>query len=125
MLEVDASATLTDVPRRRRSVAERRLIVEETLQAGASVAVVARKHEVNANQVFGWRKLYLSGRLELQPLGSVRLLPVSLTQAPVKEESTVAPSGSIHIELPGRALISVEGSVDARLIHAVLKGLIS
>jgi hypothetical protein len=42
---------------------ERRRIVEETLAPGASVAVIARTHGVNANQVFQWRKLYHEGRL--------------------------------------------------------------
>lgn len=53
--------------RRYRSKQERRQIVEETLQAGASVAVIARQHGVNANQVLHWRKLYREGRLELEP----------------------------------------------------------
>src|ERR1700675_3577249 len=35
----------------------------ETLIAGASVSRVARRHDVNANQVFYWRKLYREGRL--------------------------------------------------------------
>ena len=39
--------------RRYRSVEERRRIVEETLVPGTSVAIVARAHGVNANQVFG------------------------------------------------------------------------
>jgi len=39
--------------------------VEETLEPGASVSRLARKHGVNANQVFGWRKLYANGRLEV------------------------------------------------------------
>src|SRR5580700_8413816 len=50
--------------RRYRSKQERRQIVEETLQPGASVAVIARQHGVNANQVFAWRKLYREGRLD-------------------------------------------------------------
>ena len=49
--------------RQRRSIADKRGIVEETLVDGASVARVARAHGVNANQVFGWRRLYLAGRL--------------------------------------------------------------
>jgi transposase len=49
--------------RQRRSIAEKRLIVEGTLAEGASVARVARAHGVNANQVFYWCKLYRSGRL--------------------------------------------------------------
>ena len=48
--------TPNPVARRRRSVEEKRRIVEETLEAGASVARVARRHAVNANQVFYWRK---------------------------------------------------------------------
>ena len=42
--------------RRWRSVAEKRRIVELTLVPGASVALVARAHGVNANQVFKWRR---------------------------------------------------------------------
>lgn len=50
-------------PRRCRSDAEKVRIVEETLAAGASVSVVARRHDVNANQVFKWRRQYGSGEL--------------------------------------------------------------
>ena len=50
-------------PRRFRTVDERRQIVEETMVPGASVAGVARRHEVNANQVFVWRRLYQQGLL--------------------------------------------------------------
>ena len=55
--------TPKQISRRRRSVEEKRRIVEETLEAGASVARVARRHAVNANQVFYWRKKYREGRL--------------------------------------------------------------
>jgi transposase len=44
--------------RQRRRIAEKRRIVEETLVEGASVAQVARAQGGNANQVFGWRRLY-------------------------------------------------------------------
>ena len=47
------------VQRQRRSIAEKRRIVEETLAEGASVARIARAHGVNANQVFGWRRALL------------------------------------------------------------------
>src|ERR1700752_2394611 len=63
------------VQRQRRSIAEERRIVEETLAEGASVARIARAHGVNANQVFGWPRLYLSGRLGEQR-ATMKLLPV-------------------------------------------------
>ena len=65
-------------PRRRRSVAEKRRIVEETLAPDASVAKVARAHGVNANQVFAWRRQYHQGLLgETQE--TANLLPVHVT----------------------------------------------
>ena len=51
-------------PRRFRTVEERRQIVEEAMAPGASVAGVARRHEVNANQVFVWRRQYQQGLLQ-------------------------------------------------------------
>ncbi|MCP3708862.1 transposase, partial [Paraburkholderia sp. CNPSo 3274] len=41
--------------RRRRSVEEKLAIVRETFEPGATVSGVARRHQVNANQVFAWR----------------------------------------------------------------------
>ena len=35
----------------------------ESLERGASVSLVARRHDVNANQVFTWRRLVREGRL--------------------------------------------------------------
>jgi transposase len=118
--------------RRYRTVEERRRIVEETLADGVSVAVVARRHGVNANQVFYWRKLYRSGLLEQsapeRQLCASRLLPVTVVEEPeVAGEprvSAAAPSnGAIHIEFPSRALVSMEGHVDAALARAVLESL--
>ena len=49
--------------RRWRSVSEKRQIVELTFEPGASVALVARAHGVNANQVFKWRRAFERGEL--------------------------------------------------------------
>ncbi len=49
--------------RRRRSVEEKLAIVRETFEPGATVSGIARRHQVNANQVFAWRKLYQDGSL--------------------------------------------------------------
>jgi transposase len=105
-------------PRRRRSVEERRLIVEETLEAGSSVAGVAMKRGVNANQVFKWRRLHEAGRLGPRAAREVQLLPVRIAEeqeASRPEDADAAPAasaGSIHIELPSNVRISLEGQVD-------------
>jgi transposase len=67
--------------RQMRSAAEKLRIVEETLAPGASVALVAREHGVNANQVFQWRRLQLAGKLiekrsKRSTATAARLLPV-------------------------------------------------
>ncbi len=38
--------------------AQKRQIVAETEEIGVSVSVIARRHNVNANQVFKWRREY-------------------------------------------------------------------
>jgi transposase len=62
MSELDGSG-VERVVRRRRSVSEKRRIVELTFARGASVALVARAHGVNANQVFKWRREFERGKL--------------------------------------------------------------
>jgi transposase len=109
--------------RRHRSKAERRQIAEESLQPGISVAVLARRHGVNANQVFNWRKLLREGRLDLKPTPS-QLLPVRIAEA-VEETSRPAHqqhTGAIQIEI-GRVRIRVEGSVDPATLRVILEQL--
>jgi len=114
-------------PRQRRSIAEKRRIIEETLMAGASVARVARRHGVNANQVFGWRRLYLAGRLG-EPKPGIKLLPVRVSEsksAPVVFEHRVADvcqpqPGTIHIEFR-QAQVRIEGSADPALVRVLLE----
>jgi|SRR5579859_812161 len=110
--------------RRWRSVAEKRQIVQLTLEPGASVAQVARAHGVNANQVFKWRRAFERGELS-EPCSA--LLPVRLSSPAECEAAKEAPpsqgagSGAIHIELPGRALISIESGADPVLVRSVVE----
>jgi transposase len=110
--------------RRVRSKLERRQVVEETMRPGApSVAVIARAHGVNANQVFNWRKLYHAGRLN-DTVAATELLPVRISESPgeysAAERRTA--SGAIHIEF-GRVRIRIEGPVDTENLSMVLEHL--
>ena len=112
-----------------RTPEEKRRIVEATLVPGASIARVAREHGVNANQVFQWRHEYRKGVQWSGKLATTKLLPVNVTAGPrTGTEPEVAPlatpPGSIHIELPGRALVSVESGVDLDLVRTVLGSLL-
>jgi transposase-like protein len=138
--EMDTSQQVAVIPRnkevsvgslrQRRSIAEKRRIVEETLAPGASVARVARAHGVNANQVFGWRRLYLAGRLGEPKLG-MKLLAVRVSEsksAPVGVEPVEShlahvaqpQRSTIHLELR-QAKIRIEGSADPTLVRVLLE----
>lgn len=96
---------------------------------GASIARVAREYGVNANQVFQWRYEYRKGTLGVRQQGQTKLMPVTVTAEPNSARLPgvapfTAPSGSIHIELPGRAVISVEAGVDPELVRTVLGSLL-
>jgi transposase len=117
--------------RRRRSVAERRRVVEETLAAGASVARVARAHGVNANQVFHWRRLYQRGLLGGKVQPAAGLLPVKVSES-VETTAMVARScadttatstkatNSIQIEL-AKGRVWIEGRADVEMLRVVLE----
>jgi transposase len=115
--------------RRFRSKQERRAIVEETLKPGASVSVVARAHDVNANQVFTWRRQYHAGRLEIAA-ASKALLPVKIREtspnggAPILSRRKKASfAGVIDIDL-GHARVRIEGAADPDCVQAALERLI-
>ncbi len=118
------------VPGRRhrqwRPVSVKRQIVQKTLEPGASVAEVARAHGVNANQLFRWRRAFQRGEL-VEPYG---LLPVTISSSsdPAETlkgstEEQASSGGAIHVQLPGRALISVERGADANLLRFILESL--
>ena len=130
-MDTSEQAILDETPkreaRRRRSVEEKRRIVEETLEAGASVARVARRHAVNANQVFYWRKKYREGRLgESQ---SSKLLPVTLSDISWGKSGRASGGsspfavGTMEIKLP-KGQLRVTGSVEAEALRTVLECLL-
>lgn len=49
--------------RRRWSAAEKLAIIEETYEPGVTVSLVARRHGIQPNQLFAWRKLASQGAL--------------------------------------------------------------
>ena len=110
--------------RRWHPISEKLKIVKLALQPGVSVAEVARAHGVNANQVFTWRRAFERGELS-EPCAA--LIPVTVSnpedERRESEASAASAGGAIHIELPGRALISVESGADPVLLRSILESL--
>ena len=116
----------------RRSVAEKRRIVELKFQPVQSVARVALAEGVNSHQVFQWRRAYRVGELVEAGERASSLLPVIVSTAGseglVERQQTVSqaasvPSGAIHIEFPGRVVITVERGADRAALQAILESL--
>src|SRR5438552_19014675 len=86
---------------------------------------------LNSNQVFGWRKLYLAGRLG-SASRAIKLLPVHVSEnspslAPTTHrecspsvELAKSTPGTIHVELR-HAQVRIEGSADPALLRVLLE----
>ena len=98
----------------------KREIVAATLVPGASVSVVARQYDVNANQVFMWRRRYRNA-VEQTAVSSLPptsgLVPVAITPSPEVEAGV---SDTIEIEVSGDCRVRVGSGFDARTLKRVL-----
>jgi transposase len=92
-------------------------IVAATLTPGSSVSLVARRYDVNVNQVFAWRRRYRSG--SAGPAG-VQLVPVTVTPDQPMEAAPTRASGLIEIETTGGYRVRVGSGVKASALRLVL-----
>ena len=109
--------------RRNRSWPEalKREIVAASFVPGSSVSKVARHYDVNANQVFGWRKRYRDEARGPAVQSAPQLIPVVVTAEPdavVTQPS--AATAAIEIDLAGKYRVRVSSGVDAQALRRVL-----
>jgi transposase len=109
--------------RRRRSwsLDEKRRIIDESLEDGASLAEVARRHDLNANQLFTWRRQF--GVEAAEPKDLAPILPVTIALETVAKDSDPGSSGQIEIVLSQGDRILVWSDVDTAALTRVLKAL--
>lgn len=118
-------------------------LVEQSLQPGASVAVIARHNGINANLLFKWRRDHGHKTIatSLSPAAAPAptvLLPVhvepvtrvaarpALEPTPTAEavpgSRVVARGGVIEVEIAG-ALLRLRGAVDEAMLSSVVRAL--
>lgn len=112
--------------RRRYSIAEKREMVEATLENGQSVSVVARRYDVNANQLFRWRKQYREGLLG--DVDGIQLLPVEVSEARVaggaevsEKPLAVTADGSMEVLFANQHRLRISGQVCQQSLAAILR----
>ena len=115
------------VPRRLRSVAEKLRIVQELTESGCSGAEVARRHGVNANLIFTWRRLQEQGLLATHTRRARKARAVKLLAVQVDADRPVSPppasAAYIEVELPGGIRVRSFGAVDRGMLEQVLSSL--
>jgi transposase len=101
----------------------KREIVAATYVPGSSVSIVARQYDVNANQVFRWRRLAeKSASTASSPSSSSGLVPVTITPEPEAKAvpAQQAHSDFIEIEVSDDCRVRVGSSFDGRALKRVL-----
>ena len=119
--EKESAGAQSGGKRRSWNIDEKRRIVDETLEDGASIAEVARRHDLNANQLFGWRRQF--GVEPMEPKEVAALLPLTITPETMSEERDVKASGQMEIVLADGDRILVWPDVDTAALTRVLKAM--
>jgi transposase len=109
--------------RRHRSWPEalKREIVAASFAPGTSVSVVARQYDVNANQVFSWRKRYRDAPPGPCDPSACRLMPVVIS---AEQDGVAAPPSTvaerIEIDVAGKYRVYVGSGFDRQALGRVL-----
>ena len=118
---------ITGIERRRRWRLEDKLrILAETDQPGASVADVARRHEISRSLIWNWRSQARRGRLTRAAVSA--FLPVQVVSGPAPSAVSSAPAspvlplneGQIEISLPDGSRVRVGNDVSLAALRRVM-----
>jgi transposase len=124
-----SAVTVLPGPERRRrwTSSEKARILEESLTADASVAEVARRHDVHPNLLHAWRRQARLGgvvmarqRRDAPAAGGVEFAAVALAPA---ERILPPPPGVIEFEFANGARVKITGPVDPSMTAALIKAL--
>jgi transposase len=117
---VDTRRSSNGAKRRQWTRALKRRIVAETQEPGASVSIVARRHDVNANQVFRWRR-EMSPKPPAVAQQSVTMLPVEIVPEAGEPRTRARRSGVIEITFGSGARVCLRGEVSPETLRQVIE----
>ena len=97
----------------------KRQMVAETLEPGASVSIVARRHDVNTNQLFKWRRELLPKAVPAV-IADGAMVPVEIVPERPRRRRAER-KGIIEIEFGSGARISLRGEVEPAVLRQVIE----
>ena len=118
----DTNRTPRLVKRRNWPEAFKRQVVAETLEPDSSVSIVARRHDVNANQLFKWRREMLPKEAPAAA-ESGTMLPVEIVAEPERRprRRRIERAGFIEIEFGCGARLCIRGEVAPKTLRQVIE----
>jgi transposase len=125
-LEAASQATQNGARRRRRAwtLEQKRQIVAATQAPGASISVVAQRHDVNANLLFTWRRQLAAATLA-NASKVAGFVPALIAPPAARSSSTMdtAAAGRMEIVLASGDRVIVDATVDMAALTRVIKTL--
>jgi transposase len=106
--------------RRRWTVDDKARIVGETLEAGASVSVVARRHGLTPQQLFGWRREARKRSDDAGPSFVPAMVELASTRRRRRQQA--APMAPIELDIGG-VRVRIGDGAKASIVSAVIRAL--
>jgi transposase len=97
----------------------KRQMVAETLAPGSSVSIVARRHDVNTNQLFKWRRELLPKAVPAV-VEAGTMVPVEIVSERPRRRRAER-KGVIEIEFGNGARVSLRGEVVPAVLRQVIE----
>lgn len=124
-------------PERRRDWPDERKIamVAESLAPGMNVSELARRHEINPQQLFGWRRRFRTDAEALiaaaSPIMPTCFAPILVEAPSASAADVVAPPASASVSVSdgaieiaiGSATVRIRGAADLKTLALVFKAL--
>lgn len=118
----DTNRTPRLAKRRNWPEAFKRQVVAETREPGSSVSIVARRYDLNTNQLFKWRREMLPKEVPAA-VESQTMVPVEIVAAPERSPPRrgVERAGFIEIEFGCGARVCIRGEVAPKTLRQVIE----
>lgn len=99
------------------------MICAQTVVAGVSVAQVARRYDLSANQIFNWLKDPKFSPDNHPAEDKAKFLPVEVIAEPLRAEAASEAAGLIELKLANGHRLRISGGYDPEAVARLVRHL--